>query len=796
MKTLPALIVALLGLAPLAVTQDGYTIRSIADGNWSDSKVWDPQRTPSAADRVLITSKTAIVYDVSSDDVIHSIRVAGTLSFSKDRDTVLNVGDIRVQPGMAKDAGSGVDDVEKNGESHGRGKHAKPMPGMKAALELGTSAEPVPESHTAKIRLHFIEGNDETESPAIVCRPGGRFDVHGAPMDRTWVKLGASLKAGDETVTLSAEVSGWRIGDSVIVTAGPRDEEDLRTEEREIKAIEGKTITLNSPLKAAHQGEGEFRGEIANLSRNVVIESADPGGVRGHTMYHWESAGSISYARFAHLGKKGSLGRYPIHFHLVEDSMRGSSVVGAAIVDSHNRWVTIHGTQYMVVRDCVGYQSLGHGFFLEDGTEIYNVLDRNLAVQAMRGPRMKGMALPFDPNDGAGFWWANGKNTFSRNVATDNEEYGYRYDMQMSSQFDCNMPIRQPDGSLEKIDVRTIPIWRFEDNEAHTEGFYGMVVAANGDRQPDNAIRDEKMLERIRQVDWTGPDRSHPHTIKNLSIWDAHYAFRPHSPNMIMENVRLHGAIYGIYRPAFDGHVYTNLHISKVSAEPFNRGMDDASAQAGVISVDGLTFDHERGNQRTPLVQISDVNLSGHAATHFRNVVVNRSDQFKDGWPLINRGVGPRVPPITDGVPIFIHDYFGPDRDVKVVSTAAKDLMKDGKEYLEVASLTGNESLAAEVADVEWPEHLLTPVDDEPPATIITSVRIEGGAAEVRGVSHDNDKIVEISVNGEPATIVSSAAGVVNWSARVKLGADGLKALAVDDAGNRESTAHMVEFRK
>ena len=63
--------------------------------------------------------------------------------------------------------------------------------------------------------------------------------------------------------------------------------------------------------------------------------------------------------------------------------MRGSSVIGASIWDSHNRWLTIHGTNYLVVRDCVGYQSIGHGFFLEDGTEVYNVLDRNLAVQAL-----------------------------------------------------------------------------------------------------------------------------------------------------------------------------------------------------------------------------------------------------------------------------------------------------------------------------------------------------------------------------------------------------------------------------
>src|SRR5262249_11484393 len=84
----------------------------------------------------------------------------------------------------------------------------------------------------------------------------------------------------------------------------------------------------------------------------------------------------------------------------VGDTMRGSSVIGASVWDSHNRWVTIHGTDYLVVRDCVGYKSVGHGFFLEDATEQDNVLDRNLAVQASRGKTVPGQVLPFDQNEG------------------------------------------------------------------------------------------------------------------------------------------------------------------------------------------------------------------------------------------------------------------------------------------------------------------------------------------------------------------------------------------------------------
>src|SRR5262249_31669664 len=189
------------------------------------------------------------------------------------------------------------------------------------------------------------------------------------------------------------------------MTRPSRGEEPLvYTEERLITEVDGAELVLDRPLSKEHEGEGDYRGEVANLSRNVVVESADPDGVRGHTMFHRGSLGGISYAEFRHLGKEGVLGKYPIHFHLVKGSMRGSGVVGAGIWDSHNRGIPIHGTDYLLVRDCVGYRSVGHGFFLEDGTEQYNLLDRNLAVQAFAGRRLPDQVLPFDENGGAGFW--------------------------------------------------------------------------------------------------------------------------------------------------------------------------------------------------------------------------------------------------------------------------------------------------------------------------------------------------------------------------------------------------------
>src|SRR5262249_15800662 len=155
-------------------------------------------------------------------------------------------------------------------------------------------------------------------------------------------------------------------------------------------------------------------------------------------------------------------------------------------------------------------------------------------------------------NEGAGFWWANGRNTFVRNVACENDEYGFRYDMQHTRYSNAKLPITQADGTKKEIDVRTIPNWRFEDNETHCDGVAGMVIACNGGQQPDTPIRDQAMLDKIKAIDWTGPDAKHPHIVRNFKVWETHYAFRPHSPSMLIDGLRIYKTVYGIYRPAFD----------------------------------------------------------------------------------------------------------------------------------------------------------------------------------------------------------------------------------------------------
>ncbi|KAG7258499.1 hypothetical protein CRUP_002636, partial [Coryphaenoides rupestris] len=102
-------------------------------------------------------------------------------------------------------------------------------------------------------------------------------------------------------------------------------------------------------------------------------------------------------------GSQALMGRYPLHFHLCGDvDQRGgysqpTYVDGLSIHHSFSRCISIHATNGLLVshvRDTVGYDTLGHCFFLEDGIEQRNTLYHNLGLLTRPGT-----LLPTDRND-------------------------------------------------------------------------------------------------------------------------------------------------------------------------------------------------------------------------------------------------------------------------------------------------------------------------------------------------------------------------------------------------------------
>ena len=210
--------------------------------------------------RVLIRAQDTVTYDISSDQAIRVIQVAGTFRFAADRNTRLDVGLIRIEPG--EDASEDGFDCDA---------HARPVDSTRpgSALLVGTSERPIESGVVAKIRLVAFDGMNRETCPAIVCC-GGRMEFHGSPISRTWVKIGQAIRKGDRKAQLAEPVAGWKIGDRVIITATERDgrkqgtlrsdSDDRRgfTEERIITAIDSLSLTLDRPLDHAHDLRGHY----------------------------------------------------------------------------------------------------------------------------------------------------------------------------------------------------------------------------------------------------------------------------------------------------------------------------------------------------------------------------------------------------------------------------------------------------------------------------------------------------------------------------------------------------------
>lgn len=151
----------------------------------------------------------------------------------------------------------------------------------------------------------------------------------------------------------------------------------------------------------------ENRAAVGLLSRNIRVVSggdtvgqpfpAPPYHFGGHTIARQGfKEFKVQGVEFKWMGQGGKIGHYPVHFHLARQTTKDSYVKDSSVNESMTRWMVIHGTggvektgkdtetvlESVLLARNVGYKSIGHGFYLEDGTEANNRLYYNLGVFA------------------------------------------------------------------------------------------------------------------------------------------------------------------------------------------------------------------------------------------------------------------------------------------------------------------------------------------------------------------------------------------------------------------------------
>src|SRR5687767_9470804 len=88
--------------APALAEGVKFNTRTAKSGNWSDAATWENGTLPKAGDFVQVRPGHVVTYDVTPEKCTFALRmvhVAGTLSFSREVSTRLDVSLLKVQPG-------------------------------------------------------------------------------------------------------------------------------------------------------------------------------------------------------------------------------------------------------------------------------------------------------------------------------------------------------------------------------------------------------------------------------------------------------------------------------------------------------------------------------------------------------------------------------------------------------------------------------------------------------------------------------------------------------------------------
>jgi hypothetical protein len=355
--------------------------------------------------------------------------------------------------------------------------------GSGSRLEVGQELTPYPGSATFTLNA--------TPADPDIMQMGNKFigamdnatiHLHGRPRV-SWTQLNGNVSAGSATVSLKEAVD-WQAGDTLVIVSSRMDWNEA--EQRTIATVQpgNTTLTLTSPLTWPHTGvvktysngsrswTADLRAQVGLLTHNILVQgdaASATSGFGGHVMIMTSSTAYFSGVELYNMGQKARLGRYPFHWHLLGAKGAGQYFKNSSVHRSYNRAITIHGTESTLVDNNFFYDHIGHGVFLENGGERFNVIRRNVTLLTKRplpGEEVTPSDNQFDQVQNrtpASYWITNPQNTFEDNVAAGTQGTGFWFafpDIPMGPQAD--------DAPSPPIRPKELPLIAFRGNSAHS----------------------------------------------------------------------------------------------------------------------------------------------------------------------------------------------------------------------------------------------------------------------------------------------------------------------------------------
>jgi len=210
---------------------------------------------------------------------------------------------------------------------------------VKAGGHLYIGSETCRVNNNVNVTFHgTLLDSNTVDSPTGKTSKGliseGSVDIHGKEFLPTWTRLSKPAPALSTVVYLQQKAN-WEVGQQiVIITTVYYDCPDQfkascegKSHQNEIRRIVGVTmndatqsyaIQVDRPLNYSHYAGSEYQGEVALLSRRVILQgSQSMDSFGGHTKVKGlSSQGRFSGVEAINMGQLNILGRYPFHLHI------------------------------------------------------------------------------------------------------------------------------------------------------------------------------------------------------------------------------------------------------------------------------------------------------------------------------------------------------------------------------------------------------------------------------------------------------------------------------------------------